>query len=52
MSFYLKWDDNFEEVCDDAGEVNVADDHDVKVPEELQFLQRDGRLCKRRRKIG
>ena len=51
MSLYLEWDHNFEEVSDDAGEVNVAYDHDVKVPEELQFLQRDGRLCKRRIKI-
>ena len=44
MSFYLKWDHNFEEVGDDAGEVNVAYDHDVEVSKQLQLLQRDGRL--------
>ena len=29
---------------DDPGEVDVADHHDVKMPEKLQFLQADGGL--------
>ena len=44
LLLYLEWDDDLEEVGDDAREVNVADDHDVEVPEQLQLLQRDGRL--------
>ena len=44
MLLYLKWDHNFEKIGDDACEVNVADDHDVKVPEQLQLFQRDARL--------
>ena len=45
MLLYLKWDHNFEKIGDDACEVNVADDHDVEVPEQLQLFQAHSSLA-------
>ena len=40
----LERDRYSEQVDDDPGEVDVADHHDVEMPEQFQFLQADGGL--------